>query len=208
VNLAACAGLPRTPENAVWYRATRIGYLPSALSSAHTAVARSRFNAGILLPAGRQYETLYFAGDHQTALFEFGAMVGNPSIPGAAVSNPAAAPVILNVAIVLRDVVDLSLPAAQISLATTAQELSGDWYGYQSRTMGTPPVPAPTGIAPTQDLGEALFRTAVEGFRSVSARIPYNRTLIVFPQNLKRGSSVVFSDGTGTVLRIDGNLPP
>lgn len=204
MNLAACAGLPRTPETGVWYRATQIGYLSSALTSSHTAVARSRFNAGILLPPARQYETLYFAVDHLTALFEFGAMVGNPAIPGAAIPNPALAPVILNAAITLHEVVDLSLLSMQSALATTAQELTGDWYGYQSRAILTPVVP-PVGIAPTQELGEALFNTAgVEGFRCLSARVPYNRTLIIFPQKLLRGSSVVFSNGTGVLQRIDG----
>ena len=202
MNLAACVGLPRTPENRVWYRATRIGYLPSALSSSHTAVTRSRFNAGpLLLPAAR-FESLYFASDHTTALFEFGAMVGAP-IPGGSVSNPAMSVVVLNVTVVLRDVADLTDIAAQTSLATNAQELTGDWNGYQLRT-GYTPVKNPIGVAPTQELGDALFRAGVEGFRSISARIPYNRILIVFPTNLRLGSSVVFADGTGTVDRING----
>ncbi|MBV9015961.1 MAG: RES domain-containing protein, partial [Alphaproteobacteria bacterium] len=88
MNLTACAALTRTPENTTWYRATSVGYLPSALSSAHTAGARSRFNAGPLLPAARQFQILYFAADHQTALFEARAMLGNPAVPGMAVSNP------------------------------------------------------------------------------------------------------------------------
>jgi hypothetical protein len=202
VNLGACVGLPRIPETGVWYRATRVGYLPSALSSAHTASVRSRFNAGPLLPQAAQYQALYFASDHLTALFEFGAMVGTPA-PGGAVSNPALAPVILNATVVLREVADLAAVSVQNSLATTAQELTGDWNGYQMRSAMTP-VTSPVGIAPTQALGEALFQSGIEGFRSVSARIPYNRILVVFPTNLRRGSSVVFDDRSGTTHRIEG----
>ena len=203
MNLAACASLPRTPENSVWYRATSTRYLPWALSSTHTAVARSRFNAGLLLPPGKQFESLYFAGDYQTALFEARAMLGDPAIPGGAVSNPTFTPVILNVTVVLREVADLSTAAAQASLDITAEELTGDWVGYQSRTPYTR-VSEPIGIAPTQELGEALFQTGVEGFRSVSARVPFNRTLVVFTTNLRLGSSVVFADDRGTVQRING----
>ena len=104
---------------------------------------------------------------------------------------------------VLREVVDLSTAAAQASLEITAQELTGDWVGYQSRTPYTR-VSEPIGIAPTQELGEALFQTGVEGFRSVSARVPFNRTLVVFTTNLRLGSSVVFADDRGTVQRING----
>ncbi len=79
-------------ENSVWYRATSTRYLPAALSSTHTAVARSRFNAGLLLLPVKQFESLYFAGDYQTALFEARAMLGDPAIPGGAVSNPTFTP--------------------------------------------------------------------------------------------------------------------
>ena len=166
MNVAACATLQRTPENTTWYRATGLGYLPSALSSAHTAGARSRFNAGPL--ATSPFEVLYFAADQQTALFEARAMLGNPAVPGMAVSNPNFTPVILNVTVILRDgAADLSTAAAQAALDTTAQELTGDWDGYQSRLMHTP-VTEPIGIAPTQELGQALFQTGIEGFRCFS----------------------------------------
>ena len=59
-------------------------------------------------------------------------MLGDPAIPGGAVSNPTFTPVILNVTVVLREVADLSTAAAQASLDITAQELTGDWVGYQS----------------------------------------------------------------------------
>jgi hypothetical protein len=202
VNLTACAGLPRTVENGVWYRATRIGFLPGALNSAHTAATTSRFNAGPLHPVPQQFESIYFASDHVTALFEFGAMAGTTA-PGGGVSNPALSTAIVNVSVTLREVVDLTDVAVQASLATTAQELTGDWNGYQLRSNYTP-VKNPIGVAPTQELGEVLFRAGVEGIRSISARIPYNRILVVFPLNLRLGSSLVFSGDHGTSQRING----
>jgi hypothetical protein len=206
VNLAECARLLRTPETGVWFRAMSPSYLPTALSSTHTKGSRSRFNAGPLLPGPQQFESLYFAGDHQTALFEFGAMLGNPYIPGRAISHPAINSLILHIHVTLGEIFDLTdVVSAQTPLQTTAQELTGDWDGYQSRSTMTT-ITGPVGIAPTQQLGEALIRTGIEGFRSLSAKVPCSRTLIVFPTNLRRGSSVVCLDRGTLVSRIDGVL--
>ena len=55
----------------------------------------------------------------------------------------------------------------------------------------------PVGIAPTQELGAALFQVpGLEGFRALSARVPYCMTLVVFPQKLQPGSIVEFSHPT------------
>jgi hypothetical protein len=206
VNLSACAGLPRTPENRTWFRAVDPGYSSTALGSAHTKGTRSRFNAGPLLSSSAQFEILYFADDHLTALFEFRAMLGSP-VPGRAISNPAVSALVLNVQITLQEVFDLTHVAlAQVPLQTTAQELTGDWDGYQSRSMMTS-VTAPTGIAETQALGQALFRTGIEGFRSISAKVPHSRTLVVFPTNLRRGSSITHTDNRGTIVyQIPGTI--
>jgi hypothetical protein len=207
VNLSTCAGLPRTAENRIWFRAVAPRYSSDALGSKHTTGTRSRFSAGPLLPSSEQFEILYFAEDHVTALFEFRAMLGSPG-PGHAISNPAVSALVLNVQIMLREVFDLThVVLAQIPLQTTAQELTGDWDGYQSRSMMTS-VTAPTGIAETQALGQALFQTGVEGFRSISAKVPYTRILVVFPTNLRRGSSVIHTDDKGAVVhQIHGHLP-
>lgn len=205
MNLGACVRLPATPETGVWYRAIPLRYLSTPLSVTHTKGATSRFSAGPLLVPARQFEILYFASDHQTALFECGALLGTPHRPGHVMSNPAMGVGILNVDVRLQMICDLTDPLlVQAPLETTAQELTGDWDGYQQRNLMTL-VTAPTGFAPTQELGEALFRTGIEGFRSLSARLPYNRTLIVFPENLRRGSHVIFSGGAST-HRIDGTI--
>ena len=205
MNLGACARLNFTPENRTWYRAIQPGYSPTALSSAHTKGSRSRFSAGPLLLSTAQFEILYFAEDHQTAIFEFCAMIGSAA-PGRGVPHPGIGVLVLNAQIVLQQVYDLSSVSEQSTIQTNVQELTGDWDGYQSRSVFTS-VSAPVGIAETQTLGESLFSTGVEGFRSVSAKIPYTRTLMVFPTNMRRGSSVQYIEiGRGVVHRIDGTL--
>jgi hypothetical protein len=199
VNLAICGTLPRTPENGVWFRLIPPGHLSTALSSAHSKVALSRFSAGRLLPATSQFAALYFADDPMVAQFEVGAVLGSPT-PGGHIPHPRLSFVSMNVHIILQEAFDLTdVPGAQVPLSTNVQELTGDWKGYTVRNHATP-VASPTGVAPTQALGEALFRTGIEGFRAVSARVPYNKTLTVFPDNLQPMSSLTFKDQTGAVV--------
>ena len=100
--------------------------------------------------------------------------------------NPVPQPrqtwVILNAAIQLQAVVDLTQTPEQAKISTNTQELTGVWTGY----------PPPQSLAPTQDLGTALYAEPdVEGFLAISARLPYSKTLAVFPNKLQRGSLVV-----------------
>jgi hypothetical protein len=107
--------------------------------------------------------------------------------------NPQRAWTILNVQVTLQHVADLSDVAEQLKIGTSAQELTGDWRGYLERSAGTP-VSGPTGPAPTQDLGQALYNMpGLEGFRTISSRMPTHRTLIVFPNKLRQGSRIVFT---------------
>lgn len=198
VNLAACGALPTAPERGTWYRLIPPGHIATALSSAHTRIARTRFNGGSSLSARAQFAALYFADDPTVAQFEAGAVLGSLT-PGGHLPHPRRSFVSLNVTMALQKVADLSDVAAQTSLATTAQELTGDWQGYQLRTPLTN-VSAPTGLAPTQELGHALFNTGIEGFRSISARVPYHQTLIVFPENFLPGSSLTYRDDRGHIL--------
>ena len=68
-------------------------------------------------------------------------------------------------------------------------------------------------MAPTQALGEALRRDArsLEGFRTLSAKVPCNRNLIVFPAHLGSQSYVEYEwtdpSGLKSVYRVDQNNP-
>jgi hypothetical protein len=142
---------------------------------------------------------LYFADDPLVASFEVGAVLGELS-HGGYVPHPRKTYLTLNVAIYLHHVIDLTqVGTAQAALGTDAQALTGDWRGYRLRSPATA-VSAPVGFAPTQELGLELFRTNTEGFLTVSSKMPANQVLAVFPQNLRSGSYLVFSDPSGTIV--------
>jgi hypothetical protein len=194
MNLSACGSLATAAVTGIWFRALDPHFWPTALQTAHSRSNASRFNAGPL--AGTPFEMLYLAEDPQVALFETGALLGSPSQIGGAFPNPRLTSAILNVRVQLQRVADLTVAVQQRLLETTAQELTGDWEGYQLRGPRTS-VSEPVGIAPTQELGAALFQVpGLEGFRTLSARVPYCMTLVVFPQKLQPGSSVEFSHPT------------
>lgn len=190
MNAALSATLPTRAESGTWFRALQPHFLPTALHTSHTKTIPSRFNVGAA--ASPQFEVLYLAENHMVALFEVQALLGSPSTPGGVVPHPRRAWAIMNVNVNLRSVVDLTDPAAQAILASSAQELTGDWRGYQLRGSYTS-VTKPTGIAPTQELGAALYATpGLEGFRTLSAKLPDQMVLVVFPQKLQPSSSVEF----------------
>lgn len=192
MNTAACASLPIHPESGTWFRAIQPHFLTTALSTSHSKTIPSRFNLGS--SASPQFEILYLAENHMVALFEVQALLGTPLSSGGIVPHPRRAWTILNVSVNLQKVVDLTDPADQATLRTSAQELTGDWRGYQLRGPHSS-VRGPTGNAPTQDLGAALYAVpSVEGFRSLSAKLSDQMVLVVFPQKLQPGSFIQFSD--------------
>lgn len=198
MKLAACGGLPRSPLTGTWFRALDPRHLPTALSTTHTRCAPSRYNAGPLLSPSQQFETFYLAADSFTAMYEYRAVFADNR--GNIVSNPNTSVAVLNVQVTLHEVFDLTdVGSAQVPLDTTAQELTGDWRGYQVRSPLTS-IPGPVGMAPTQELGLAISGTGIEGFQTISATVPACRVLVILPRNFRTGSTVIFRDSTGRVL--------
>lgn len=197
----ACAGLATRPETQTWFRSVQPQFWQTALASRQTLTRATRFNGGAYTPV--PFESLYLAENPMVALFEVEALYGDPSVPGSVIPHPRKAYITLNVQVALSHIADLTDGAAQVSLETSAQELTGDWRGYQQRGQNTT-VQQPSGIAPTQELGATLYSVPrLEGFRTLSARIPYHEILVVFPQKLRPGSYVRFSDpATGQTLSI------
>lgn len=146
------------------------------------------------------------------AMFEAQALFGSPTTPGGSIPAPAGSWTVLTVRVQLDAVVDLSGSASQALLDVSVQELTGDWRGYRQRSAATN-VSNPTGTAPTQLLGEAVHRDprALEGLLTVSAKIPYNRNLVAFPDHLRSRSFVEYewadSAGVNHVFRIDQRNP-
>lgn len=194
-----------TQESGTWYRAIQTHFLSTPLSTAHTTTVSSRFSGATLASPG--FQVLYLAENHLVALFEVGALLGSPATPGASLPSPHSSWTLLNVAVHLQKVLDLTSPSHQQFLATTAQELTGDWRGYQLRGLrGT--VSLPVGVAPTQALGQILFNEpGLEGFLTLSAKVPYHKVLVVFPQKLASKSKVSWHNPvTGKTESIAGKL--
>ena len=210
MNLAAVALLPTQPETGPWFRTVDPRFLPNAMATGHTPAVPSRFYDP--LSASPPFRTLYLSDDPLAAQFEAQALFGSPTTPGGTVPGPRTAGVVIRARVLLSAVADLSDTRAQALLDTSAQELTGDWTGYRQRGATTP-VRAPIGTAPTQALGEALWRDqrGLEGFLFVSARLAYHRNLVVFPEALGAGSFVEYAwdDTTGTArrFRIDATDP-
>jgi len=210
VKTAAVALLAPKPETGTWFRVTSTRYLPAAISMARTAVVLSRFYDPY--SASPQFATLYLSDSPLVAQFEAQVLLGSPNRPGGPVTAPRFAWTVLQVQVSLTKVVDLSDLSAHAVLDTTVQELTGDWWGYRQRSRMTN-VRAPIGTAPTQTLGEEIHRDPrdLEGFLAVSARVPTNRNLIVFPDHLGANSFVQYEweDQNGRLrrYRVDQNNP-
>lgn len=166
------------PLTGTWYRAISTVYFPNALSVGHSRTVPGRFNDGSALAPS--FPVLYLAENPSVALFEVQALLGSP-LPGHTVPNPRMAVASLNVDVTLVSVADLTDPAEQAIFDSNVQELTGDWRGFKLRGPLTS-VTLPTGSAQTQELGAALHRVSgLEGFQTVSAKITYERILVVFP---------------------------
>jgi RES domain-containing protein len=189
MRLAACETLLIQPVVAKWYRAIPAEYWKAALGTAHTSRTRSRFSPGN--DSDPRFEIIYLADSPSVALYEVSALFGPPDRP---LANPHQSKWgVIDVDVRLNAVTDLTDPVEQKRLGTSAQELTGNWEFLY-----------PQNNAPTQSLGAALFATKhIEGFLAISAKMPLCKALVIFPQKLRQGSELVFSDAiTGKTHRI------
>jgi hypothetical protein len=209
MNLAAVALLTTRPETMTWCRVAGTAWLTSAIATRHSPATSSRFYDPY--SASPQFPTLYLSDNSVVAMFEAWALFGSLTMPGGPIPAPRGSWTVLTVSLQLQSVVDLSDSASQALLDVSAQELTGDWQNYRLRSAVTNVV-APIGTAPTQMLGEAIHRDVrqLEGFRTVSAKVPTNRNLIVFPDHLGPGSFVEYTWQTGNRIhryRVDQGHP-
>jgi hypothetical protein len=137
------------------------------------------------------------------------ALLGSATTAGGLVPSPHSTWTTLNVNVSLQYIADLTDLASQDLLDITAQELTGDWRGYRLRGPSTT-IKGPTGSAPTQDLGSALFAVPkLEAFKTLSSKAPYHQILAVFPQKLRRRSRVSWFNpltGKEETIRARGSL--
>lgn len=176
MRVSGCPRLTLRPLTGYWYRAVRLKYWTSRLSSDHFKTARSRFSAATL--STPLYRLIYLGQTHQVAIHEVRALLGDPTAP---IANPKGSRAILSMNVVLDQIVDLSDSTEQRLLATNHSELTGDWTNHP-------------GVAPTQELGHALYSLpGLEGFLYKSSLLD-GLCLTVFPEKLGSRSSIIFDN--------------
>ncbi len=172
---AQCARLALGPLTGYWYRALRLKYWNSRLSTTHSSTSKSRFSVASV--TNRLYRLLYLGENHQVVIYEVGALLGLPSSP---TSNPTGSWITLSLGVRLDYVADLCDPAQQRIISTNDQELTGVWANASSAT-------------PTQKLGVALSTTPnLEGVIVPSSKPGGGRNLVIFPDKLGPRSSIEF----------------
>jgi hypothetical protein len=124
------------------------------------------------------YRLLYLGENHQVAIYEVGALLGNPNAP---LSSPKGSWVLMSLQVTLYHVADLCDSIQQKRIATNDQELTGVWANS-------------SGASPTQQLGAALYAVpTLEGFVFPSSKVG-SRNLAIFPDKLDARSSIIFQN--------------
>ena len=191
-----------------WYHAATRGYPGRMLRVTSrgrrlsaSGLARSRFNPGDFHGDGTGFETLYLALNRETALFEKRAQFGDPygSPSALVVASRIKNTTVVSVDVNLDAVLDLSDIGTHALLDTNAQEITGDWIGYEKRGLGLAPplgvLTAPTGLAPTQQLAWDLSQNpGVKGIISISAKVPTTCCLVVFTHTMQASDSLSWDD--------------
>lgn len=188
-----------------WYHAATRGHqgrilrLTSRGFKSASGYDPTRFNPGNAQGSSSSFETLYLAFDGKTALFEKRVQYGDPfGNPDALLVSPKISKTeLVPVDVVLDSVLDLSDVGAHTILETNAQEITGDWQGYQRRGLGEPGIvlTAPTGPAPTQQLAWELFHnTSVKGIVSISAKDPTTKCLVIFMHKMQPPDTLSWAD--------------
>jgi hypothetical protein len=191
MKLSACRRLSVQPLDAVWYRAILAKHWQNALATSHTSRVTTRFNPGTV--ANPTFEVLYLTERPVVAQYEVNDIFGPPEL--ALFKEEKSRYLLIDVSVRLQRVADLTDPSQQALLETSVQELTGNWD-----------VVYPAGDAPTQKLGMALFASKrLEGFLTISAKVPRCKNLVVFPQKLLRGSELRFDDPISGQVRV---IPP
>lgn len=113
----------------------------------------------------------------------------------ARIKNTTVVPVAVN----LDAVLDLSDIGVHALLNSSAQEITGDWRGYEKRGLGLPPplgvLTAPTGLAPTQQLAWDLFQDPrIKGIIGISTKVPTTCCLVVFTHKMQAPDSLHWDD--------------
>jgi hypothetical protein len=176
MKVAGCSKLSLHPLTGYWFRAVNLKYWKTRLLTDQTMTSRSRFSPAT--SASPLYRILYLGENHQVAIYEVGALLGDPTAP---ISSPRGSWALMSLYVRLYNVADLSDPGQQKLVATNDQELTGTWVNN-------------SGTAPTQTLGAALSAHAgLEGFVFPSSKSG-SRNLAIFMDKLDKRSLITFEN--------------
>jgi RES domain-containing protein len=123
------------------------------------------------------FEALYIANTQETALYETEAIYERAGIVVADRQPPR---VMLSLDYQLIDIVDLRDPSVLALLGVTVDELKAPWKQAQAENR---PVL-------TQRIGAAARAVDVEALLVPSARVDTGTNLVIFPDRLRKGSTV------------------
>lgn len=190
MNLSAVHRLRLAPFTGRWFRAVPPAYWPRVTNTRYTRKLHSRFSPG--KDGNPSFETLYFGESAEVISLECSLLFFDRWLNHSYPNPDAGTHLIVASNIVLRQIADLTSAESLATLETNVQELTGDWAIYNSVKKRPHLVPL-AAIAPTQELGQRLFDAhGIEGFKVFSAKKPECLCLVVFPEKLLAGSSVVF----------------
>src|SRR6516165_5360913 len=102
MRVGGCSKLSLHPLTGHWFRALNLKHWKTRLLSDHSKMSRSRFSAGT--SASPLYRILYLGENHQVAIYEVGALLGDPNAP---ISSPIGTWVLMSLHVILYHVVDL-----------------------------------------------------------------------------------------------------
>jgi hypothetical protein len=108
-----CAKLSLRPRTGTWFRALNLRHRKTRLSTDHSRTSRSRFSNASA--TGPLYRILYLGENHQVAIYEVGALLGDPNAP---LSSPKGSWVLMSLQVTLYHVADLC-DASQQKLIST-----------------------------------------------------------------------------------------
>src|SRR5262249_3307987 len=116
MKLRACTKLLLRPVTGHWFRALNLKHWKTRLLTDHTRISPFRFSA-----ASRHtplYRVLSLGENHQVAIFEVQALLGDADAP---VANPKGSWALMSLNVRLHHVVDLNDAAQQRIIATDRQ---------------------------------------------------------------------------------------
>jgi len=170
----------------VAYRVIGSRFLSSPLASAGSRLRGGRFN-----PAG-EFEVLYVALSVDTAFAERDGLLLTAA--GIKAARAVRTGVLLKLGCRLTSVLDLTDQRVRERLAVSLADVLGPWLPWIAASARA------TAVAPSQAIGRNVHASRrFEGILYPSTKDPAGRCLAIFPDRLRRPSSVTVQDPDGVI---------